>query len=120
MVTRVLKRRPFIPSKDCSMGRAFCKSLGFNVKGIGQDVAEDRFGACEVLAQDYFAEGWAATVMIEAEVDDLDASGSRTRGPSHAVSCAAAGEPHAMRPWGLRVACPVDPADAFWRFTNEH
>ncbi len=110
--------RPFLPTKELEVSRAFYEALGFKKIFDGQ-VAIFEAGATSFILQGYYEKTWAENTMMQLMVDDLDAWWA------HLVSLDLAStfkvqapKPPAMQPWGLRVAYVYDPAGVLWHFAE--
>jgi catechol 2,3-dioxygenase-like lactoylglutathione lyase family enzyme len=108
--------RPFLPTRDFEVSRAFYEALGFE-KVLDGDVAIFAIGTggAGIILQRHFTEGWAEQCMVQLMVDDLDAWWAHVqtleldmrfgvRPPS----------PPAVQPWGLRIVYLFDPAGVLW------
>ncbi|HYD26475.1 VOC family protein [Brevundimonas sp.] len=108
--------RPFLPTRDFDVSRAFYQALGFEMLLDGE-VAIFRAGAAGhgFILQRYYQTEWAGNSMLQLMVDDLDAwwvhlqrldlPGRFGVQPPKAP---------ALQPWGLRVAYVYDPAGVLW------
>jgi hypothetical protein len=110
--------RPFLPTKDFDLSRAFYEALGFKKVFDGQ-VAIFEVGATSFLLQRYYDKTWAENTMMQLMVDDLDAWWT------HIVALDLAGnfkvqppKPPQMQPWGLRVAYVYDPCEVLWHIAE--
>jgi uncharacterized glyoxalase superfamily protein PhnB len=106
--------RPFLPTKDFEVSKAFYEALGFT-KLLDGEVAIFGVGASAFILQRYFQKEWAENSMMQLMVDDLDAWWA------HIQALDLPGrfpvqppKPPAMQPWGIRVAYVYDPAGVLW------
>lgn len=106
--------RPFLPTKDFALSKAFYEKLGFS-KLLDGDVAIFAVGSSSFILQNGAPAGLADNLMMQLMVDDLDAWWR------HIVSLnlpAEFGVPEpkapAVQPWGLRIAYLSDPAGVLW------
>jgi hypothetical protein len=107
--------RPFLPTRDFEVSRAFYEALGFE-KLLDGEVAIFAVGqGGGFVLQRYFAEGWAENCMMQLMVDDLDAWWAHIRSLDLPGRFGVP-EPKApaLQPWGLRIAYLVDPAGVLW------
>lgn len=106
--------RPFLPAKDFDVSKAFYETLGFeNI--LDGDVAIFRIGTGGFILQHYYQEEWAANIMMQLMVDDLDAWWAHIERLDLAAAFGV--QPPrapAMQPWGLRVAYVFDPSGVLW------
>jgi catechol 2,3-dioxygenase-like lactoylglutathione lyase family enzyme len=110
--------RPFLPTKDFQVSRAFYEALGFT-KLLDGDVAIFAIGGTGFILGRHYQEEWAGNFMMQLMVDDLDAwwahierldlPGRFGVEPPRAP---------AMQPWGLRIAYVVDPAGVLWHIAQ--
>jgi catechol 2,3-dioxygenase-like lactoylglutathione lyase family enzyme len=106
--------RPFLPCRDFERSKRFYEALGFR-KVLDGDVAIFNAGSGGFILQQRFDERWAGNCMMQLMVDDLDAWWMHIE----ALDLVAAfGVPAprapALQPWGLRIACIVDPSGVLW------
>ena len=106
--------RPFLPTKDIEVSRAFYEALGFKKVFDSQVVIFD-VGATSFILQRGYEKAWAENTMMQLMVDDLDAWWA------HIVTLDLAKnfkvqppKPPEMQPWGLRVAYVYDPCGVLW------
>lgn len=64
--------RPFLPTKDFDVSKAFYEALGFE-KVFDGEIAIFRIGASGLILQRYYQAEWAGNFMMQLVVDDLDA-----------------------------------------------
>ena len=64
--------RPFLPTKDFEVSRAFYEALGFK-KVFDSQVAIFAVGATSFILQRGYEKSWAENTMMQLMVDDLDA-----------------------------------------------
>lgn len=107
--------RPFLPTRDLAMSKAFYEALGFEKLLDSSDVAIFSAGSGGFLLQRRYVKEWAENCMMQLMVDDLDAWWA------HIVSLdlpTRFGVPQpkapALQPWGLRVAYVIDPCGVLW------
>jgi catechol 2,3-dioxygenase-like lactoylglutathione lyase family enzyme len=106
--------RPYLPTKDFDLSKAFYEALGFE-KLLDGDVAIFRAGRGEILLQRYYRKEWAENCMLQLMVDDLDAWWRHIQSLDLPGRFGvAAPKPPAMQPWGLRVAYVFDPSGVLW------
>ena len=110
--------RPFLPTQDFEVSRAFYEALGFK-KVFDSQVAIFEVGATSFILQRAYDKTWAANTMQQLMVDDLDVWWT------HIVALDLAKnfkvqppQPPAMQPWGLRVAYVYDPCGVLWHFAE--
>jgi len=106
--------RPFVPTKDFDLSKAFYEALGFE-KVFDGEVAIFRIGSSGLILQRYYQKDWAENFMMQLAVDDLDAWWL------HIESLDLPGQfgvrpprAPAMQPWGIREAYLVDPCGVLW------
>lgn len=106
--------RPFVPSKDFAVSKAFYEALGFP-KLLDSEVAIFGVGAGAFILQNFYNEQFAGNFMMQLMVDDLDAWWA------HIQSLDLPGRfpvqpprPPAVQPWGLKIAYVFDPAGVLW------
>ena len=68
-----LDLRPFIPSRDFAISKAFYELLGFEATWEGDGMVEYQIGNCRFFLQDYYHEGWAQNCMMNLVVLDVAA-----------------------------------------------
>ena len=107
--------RPFLPSKDFALSKAFYEALGFEKLLDGEVAIFSCNGASGFVLQDYSQDDWAGNSMMQLMVDDLPAWWA------HIESLDLPGRfgvqpPHAPKrqSWGLEVAFVYDPAGVLW------
>jgi catechol 2,3-dioxygenase-like lactoylglutathione lyase family enzyme len=116
--------RPFLPAKDFSESSHFYEALGFQVRPLGDKVAQvqlgDTPGAFCFLLQDFYAKDFAENFMMHLLVDDLDAWWG------HIASLrleerfgVRAPRPPRLESWGLRIAYVFDPSGVLWHIASE-
>jgi catechol 2,3-dioxygenase-like lactoylglutathione lyase family enzyme len=111
--------RPFLPTRDFELSRAFYEALGFR-KLLDGDVAIFAIGATSfILQRAHREEDWDCDFMMQLMVDDLDGWWTHI---DKLDLPARFGVPQprapAMQPWGLRVAYVVDPAGVLWHIAQ--
>lgn len=111
--------RPFLPSRDFAVSKAFYQALGFTMVFDGGDVAIFAIGTSGFILQSYFQKEWAENCMMQLAVDDIAAWWS------HIESLDLPGKfgvqpprPPALQPWGLTVAYVFDPSGVLWHITT--
>ncbi len=106
--------RPFLPTKDFEVSRAFYEALGFR-KLLDSEVAIFAIGTdgAAIILQRYYVEG--ENHMLQLMVDDLDAWWAHIQ-TLNLVERFGVQPPSApaMQPWGLRIAYLIDPAGVLW------
>lgn len=110
--------RPFLPTKDFDVSKAFYEALGFE-KVFDGEVAIFRIGATGFILQRYYQREWAGNFMMQLVVDDVDGWWE------HICTLDLAGQfgvpaPRApeMQPWGIREAFVVDPCGVLWHVSQ--
>jgi len=110
--------RPFLPTKDFEVSRAFYEALGFK-KVFDSQVVIFEVGATSLILQRGYDKTWAENTMLQLMVDDLDdwwahivaldlAKNFKVQPP----------KPPKMQAWGLRVAFVYDPCGVLWHFSE--
>ena len=110
--------RPFLPTRDFDVSKAFYEALGFE-KLLDGDVAIFKVGASSFILQRRYQEQWVENCMMQLMVDDVDAWWAhitqldlprrfRVRPP----------QPPAVQPWGLRVLYLTDPSGILWHIAE--
>jgi catechol 2,3-dioxygenase-like lactoylglutathione lyase family enzyme len=110
--------RPFLPTKDFEVSRAFYEALGFK-KVFDSQVVIFEVGATSFILQRGYDKTWAENTMQQLLVDDLDdwwahivaldlAKNFKVQPP----------KPPKMQTWGLRVAFVYDPCGVLWHFSE--
>ena len=106
--------RPFVPTRDFELSRAFYEALGFR-KLHDDQVAIFGAGSGGFILQRYYQKDWAENFMMQLVVDDIDAWWKHIESlelPSRFdVRPPKAPE---MQPYGLRVAFVFDPCGVLW------
>jgi len=106
--------RPFLPTRDFDLSRAFYEALGFE-KVLDGETAIFNAGSGGFILQRYYQKDWAENAMLQLLVDDLDAWWAHIDGldlpANFAVPAPRAPE---WQPWGLRVAFLTDPSGVLW------
>jgi len=111
--------RPFIPSKDFAVSRAFYKDLGATELWSSNDMVLLQLGDSQFYLQAYYVKAWAENTMLFLNVPDLDLcwqelqalnlvnrySGIRWKQPTDYE-------------WGLREIHLIDPAGVLWHFAH--
>ena len=106
--------RPFLPARDFDLSKRFYAALGFS-KVLDGEVAIFEMGSTGFILQRYFQKDWAENCMLQLMVDDLDAWWRHLAALDlPGAFGVAAPKPPALQPWGLRVACVVDPSGVLW------
>ncbi len=106
--------RPFLPTRDFDLSKAFYEALGFE-KRLDGDVAIFGAGATSFILQRRYQADWAGNFMMQLMVDDLDAWWQRIVALDLPARFGVAPpKPPALQPWGLRVAFVHDPAGILW------
>jgi uncharacterized glyoxalase superfamily protein PhnB len=110
--------KPFIPSgEDFAKARQFFLDLGFSVNWEKEGYAELQLGSAVFILQDFHTQTMQENLMMQAEVDDLDAWWNRIRvsGVLERYRGVRAREPTEY-PWGNREVHLIDPAGVCWHF----
>jgi catechol 2,3-dioxygenase-like lactoylglutathione lyase family enzyme len=106
--------RPFLPTKDFEISRAFYEALGFT-KLLDGEVAIFGVGSSEFILQRYYQKDWAGNFVMQLMVDDLDAWWEHIAALDLPAKFGVQPpKPPAVQPWGLRVAYVFDPAGVLW------
>ena len=120
LAATVRDMRPFLPAKDFELSKRFYADIGFQVKPIGDKVAEVRLGQHAFLLQDYFVQQWAENFVMHMMVDDVDAWWA------HVAALDLADRYGVPRPrvprmesWGLKVAYVFDPSGVLWHIAQD-
>lgn len=110
--------RPFIPTKDFALSKAFYLALGFEMVFDGE-VAIFRIGSSGLILQRYYQKEWAENCMMQLVVDDLDAWWQHIESLRLPEQFGVT-QPRApaMQPWGIREAYLVDPCGVLWHVTQ--
>ena len=110
--------RPFLPTKDFEVSRAFYEALGFK-KVFDSQVVIFEVGSTSFILQRGYDKTWAENTMLQLMVDDLDDWWA------HIVALDLAKnfnvqppKPPTMQSWGLRVAYVYDPCGVLWHFSE--
>jgi uncharacterized glyoxalase superfamily protein PhnB len=110
--------RPFLPTKDFEVSRAFYEALGFK-KVLDSEVAIFQVGGTSFLLQRGYDKTWAENTMLQLMVDDLDAWWTHIAAADLATKFGVqAPKPPKMQPWGLRVAYVYDPCGVLWHVSE--
>lgn len=64
--------RPFIPSKDYEVSKAFYESLGFKGESAGPDLTIFQQSGCTFFLQRFFNEEFANNLMLQLIVESID------------------------------------------------
>ena len=110
--------RPFLPTNDFELSKAFYEALGFE-KLLDGEVAIFRAGSGGFILQRRFQKEWAGNFMMQLMVDDLDAWWAHIEAldlPGR-FKVQAPRAP-AMQPWGLRISYVVDPSGVLWHIAE--
>jgi len=106
--------RPFLPTQDFELSRAFYEALGFKKVFDGQ-VAIFNVGATSFILQRGYDKTWAENTMMQLMVDELDVWWTHIEGLELAKKFGVQPpKPPRMQPWGLRVAYVYDPCGVLW------
>lgn len=110
--------RPFLPTKDFEVSRAFYESLGFT-KLLDGDVAIFEIGSTSFILQRRFEKAWAENCMMQLMVDDLDTWWEHIESLDLAARFGVPRpKPPAMQPWGLRIGYVIDPSGVLWHIAQ--
>ena len=110
--------RPFLPTKDMDISRAFYEALGFKIV-LDSEVVIFEVGATSFILQRYYEKTWAENTMMQLIVDDLDARWTQIAALDLATNFKVqAPKPPKLQPWGLRVAFIYDPCGILWHFAE--
>jgi hypothetical protein len=108
--------RPFLPTRDFAVSRAFYEALGFK-KLLDSEVAIFAIGSggAAIILHPPIAEGATDNLMVQLMVDDLDAWWGHIQ-TLNLVERFGVQPPRApaVQPWGLRIAYLIDPAGVLW------
>jgi catechol 2,3-dioxygenase-like lactoylglutathione lyase family enzyme len=106
--------RPFLPTQDFELSRAFYEALGFK-KVFDSQVAIFNVGATSFILQRGYDKAWAENTMMQLMVDELDVWWTHIEGLELAKTFGVQPpKPPRMQPWGLRVAYVYDPCGVLW------
>jgi hypothetical protein len=106
--------RPFLPTKDMDVSRAFYEALGCE-KLLDGEVVIFGVGGTSFILQRGYNKAWAENTMMQLMVDDLDAWWKFLEALRLAERFGVqAPKPPRMQPWGLRVAFVYDPCGVLW------
>jgi catechol 2,3-dioxygenase-like lactoylglutathione lyase family enzyme len=110
--------RPFVPTKDIAVSKAFYEALGFETLFDGEVVIL-RIGTTGIILQRYYQKEWAENFMMQLVVDDVDAWWEHIRSLDLPARFGVA-PPRApvMQPWGIREAYVVDPCGVLWHVSQ--
>ena len=64
--------RPFVPAKDFELSKRFYADLGFQIRPLGNAMAEMHMGQYSLLLQNYYVAQWADNFVMHMLVDDVD------------------------------------------------
>ena len=110
--------RPFLPTKDMDISRAFYQALGFKIV-LDSEVVIFEVGATSFILQRYYEKTWAENTMMQLIVDDLDARWAQIAALDLATNFKVQPpKPPKLQPWGLGVAFIYDPCGVLWHFAE--
>lgn len=110
--------RPFLPTLDFDVSKAFYEAIGFE-KVLDDEVAIFKTGSGGFILQRLYDKRWAEMTMMQLMVDDLDAWWAHLQSLDLAAKFGV--EPPrapAMQPWGLRISYLFDPAGILWHIAE--
>ncbi|MDF3056625.1 MAG: Glyoxalase/bleomycin resistance protein/dioxygenase [Rariglobus sp.] len=115
MITpKIIDLRPFLPSRDFEVSKAFYGALGFELTWEGDGLAIFQSEGAQFFVQNYYHEGWAKNCMMNLVVADvaawarhIQAAGILDRFEGVKVSDAKSG-PHGT------ILYLTDPAGVLW------
>ena len=64
--------RPFVPSKDFELSKAFYAAIGFHVENAGDKLAVCSLGSATFFLQDYYLKVFAENLMMQLIVEDIE------------------------------------------------
>jgi len=111
--------RPFLPSRDFEVSKAFYQALGFSMVFDGQDVAIFAVGTGGFILQRFYQKDLAENFMMQLAVDDIDGWWTHIEAldlPGR-FGVQAPRTP-AVQPWGLTVAYLFDPSGVLWHIST--
>jgi len=111
--------RPFLPSKNFSVSKAFYEALGFRLEWENEKMAIFEAGDVQFFVQDYYVEDWANNCMLNLVVDDVEAWARHIQ----AVGVLTKFENVKMTepmpgPYGTILSL-IDPAGVLWRIQQQ-
>jgi catechol 2,3-dioxygenase-like lactoylglutathione lyase family enzyme len=113
-----MSARPFLPTQDFEVSKAFYQALGFELVLDGE-VAIFAVGSSGFILQRYYQKDWAGNFMMQLAVDDIDGWWA------HIAALDLPGrfgvpapKPPVLQPWGLIVAYVVDPCGVLWHVSS--
>ena len=115
----VVDLKPFVPTKDPALSKAFYADLGFTLNWSNDQIAELQIGSFRFLLQTFYVKQHAENFMMSLSVEDADAwwehiqrqeltkkyPGTMCKAPT-------------MQPWGIRVLYLSDPTGVLWHITD--
>lgn len=112
--------RPFLPTRDFEVSKAFYQALGFEMVFDGEvAIFCVGTGGSGLILQRYYQAEWAGNFMMQLVVDDLDERWSKIDSLDLPKQFGVpAPKSPMLQPWGLRVAYVVDPAGVLWHVTE--
>jgi uncharacterized glyoxalase superfamily protein PhnB len=110
--------RPYLPTQDFEVSKAFYQALGFELVHDGE-VAIFAVGSSGFILQRYYQKDWAGNFMMQLAVDDIDGWWAHIEAADLPGRFGApAPRPPALQPWGLIVAYVVDPCGVLWHISS--
>jgi len=115
----VVDLKPFVPTKDPALSKAFYADLGFTLNWSNDQIAELQIGAFRFLLQTFYVKQHAENFMMSLSVEDADAWWEHIQRQEltkkyPGIMCKAP----AMQPWGIRVLYLSDPTGVLWHITD--
>jgi hypothetical protein len=114
-MNEVLAIRPFVPSRDFAVSKAFYQALGFRLTLEDDTIAILKMGSFSFILQKFYAEGCADNFMLQMLMRDVDAWWAQAE-PGKLVQTFGIKPPKApaMQPWGMKVGFLIDPSGVLW------
>lgn len=119
MQTQYQSLRPFIPSgSDFALAKSFFVALGFEIQWEVEGLIGFRKDACEFILQDLDHEVFAQNLMMQVQVDDLDAYWEALQVLDLPKIYACKIKAPQEFPWGREIHL-IDPAGVCWHFRSK-
>ncbi len=111
----VLAIRPFVPSRDFAVSKAFYQAVGFRLTLEDDSIAVLKMGSFSFILQKFYAEGCADNLMLQMLVRDVDAWWAHVD-MTKLVEDFGVKPPKApaMQRWGMKVGFLIDPTGVLW------
>jgi uncharacterized glyoxalase superfamily protein PhnB len=115
----VIDMKPFVPSKDQKISKAFYADLGFTVNWSNDEISELQLGSFRFLLQKFYVQQHAGNFMMSLNVLNLDAWWEYIQKKEFTkkypgIMCKAP----QMQPWGIRVLYLSDPTGVLWHISE--